>query len=38
MCECGVQISFEKEETTCEICGQRYKRVDQDRIEPARPK
>ncbi len=37
MCECGVQLSFEKEEAACETCGQRYKRVDQDRIEPATP-
>jgi UDP-2-acetamido-3-amino-2,3-dideoxy-glucuronate N-acetyltransferase len=35
MCECGVQILFEKEEAACKTCGQRYKRVDQDRIEPA---
>jgi UDP-2-acetamido-3-amino-2,3-dideoxy-glucuronate N-acetyltransferase len=35
MCECGVQISFETEETACEECGLRYGRVDQDSIEPA---
>jgi UDP-2-acetamido-3-amino-2,3-dideoxy-glucuronate N-acetyltransferase len=34
MCECGVQISFETEETACEECGLRYGRVDQDSIEP----
>jgi UDP-2-acetamido-3-amino-2,3-dideoxy-glucuronate N-acetyltransferase len=37
MCECGLQISFEKEEAVCETCGQGYKIVDQDRIEPATP-
>jgi len=37
MCECGVQISFEKEGAACETCGQRYSRVDQDRIEAATP-
>jgi UDP-2-acetamido-3-amino-2,3-dideoxy-glucuronate N-acetyltransferase len=37
MCACGVQISFEKEEAACETCGQRYKRVNQDRVEPATP-
>jgi UDP-2-acetamido-3-amino-2,3-dideoxy-glucuronate N-acetyltransferase len=34
MCECGVQISFEKEEANCEVCDRRYGRVDQDSIEP----
>jgi UDP-2-acetamido-3-amino-2,3-dideoxy-glucuronate N-acetyltransferase len=37
MCECGVQISFKKEKAACQSCGQRYKRVDQDKIEPATP-
>jgi UDP-2-acetamido-3-amino-2,3-dideoxy-glucuronate N-acetyltransferase len=34
MCECGVRIFFEAEEANCEVCDRRYKRVDQDSIEP----
>jgi UDP-2-acetamido-3-amino-2,3-dideoxy-glucuronate N-acetyltransferase len=37
MCECGVQISFDLEETACEACGLRYKQVDRNKIEPVTP-
>jgi len=33
MCECGVQISFDLEETICEACSRKYRRVTENHIE-----
>jgi len=32
MCECGVQIFFDTEETPCKVCSQRYRKLEQDKI------
>jgi UDP-2-acetamido-3-amino-2,3-dideoxy-glucuronate N-acetyltransferase len=32
MCECGVQIFFDTEETACKVCSQRYRKLEQDKI------
>ena len=33
MCECGVQISFDLEQTICEACSRKYRRVTENHIE-----
>ena len=32
MCACGVQVSFDREETTCEACSRTYQRVTENHI------
>ena len=36
MCECGVRLVFDNEQTTCGVCSLRYREIGQDRIEAVR--
>ncbi len=34
MCKCGVKISFDAGKVECKVCGQRYRSVEENQIEP----